>query len=87
MERQNTNKTKIKILALVNKYNLMLKNSDYTTQELSNVYCEIYELIRQYNRDSYINSCLEGTNYKQRVELIDRRRDGHIYVCFEWSVI
>lgn len=87
MERQNTNKTKISILALVNKYNLMIKNPEYTTQELSNVYNEIYSLIRRYNRDAYINSCLEGTGYKQRCELIDRRKDGHIYVVFEWSVL
>lgn len=87
MERQNTNKTKLSIIALVNKYNLMLKNSDYATQELSNVYNEICSLIRRYNRDSYINSCLEGTSYKQRAEKVDRRKDGHIYVVFEWSVI
>lgn len=87
MERQNTAKTKMSILALVNKYNLMLKNSDYTTQELSNVYNEICGLIRQYNRDSYINSCLEDTSYKQRAELVDRCKDGHIYVVFEWSVM
>lgn len=87
MERQNINKTKIAILALVNKYNLMIRNADYSTQELSNVYNEIYSLIKLYNRDSYINSCLEGSAYKQRCELVDRRKDGHIYVVFEWGCV
>lgn len=86
MEYVSLMSQRLSLTALVTKYNQRIKNYDSTTQELQDMYSCITDAVKRYNQNGYNNAVLEASCYKQKCELIDRNKDGTLYVVFEWGV-